>query len=213
MVVSDPGRPATLRSLRIIRAEPSHINAIVQIHRLAFSGFFLESMGQQFLKRLYSAFIAEPSGLCLVAIDGGHVAGFVAGTTAPDGFFRQLIRRRWCGFVLAGVFSLTLHPIRVGKKFLVAVRYRGGNPMDMPNATLLSSIGTAPSQERRGIGRALMQAFCETARASGAPAVFLTTDRDNNRSVNQFYLSNGFELHSSFLKEQSRWMNLYTRSI
>lgn len=56
----------------------------------------------------------------------------------------------------------------------------------------------------------LISAFCERARVLGASTVFLTTDRDRNDAVNQFYLRNGFKLHSSFLKERARWMNLYT---
>jgi hypothetical protein len=57
----------------------------------------------------------------------------------------------------------------------------------------------------------LISAFCERAQLSGVSTVFLTTDRDRNDAVNQFYLLNGFKLHSSFLKERARWMNLYTR--
>jgi ribosomal protein S18 acetylase RimI-like enzyme len=213
MSIGDQSRCATGGGLLVIHATPSHTDAIVQLHILAFKGFFLESMGERFLKELYRAFIVEPSGLCLVAITGQHVVGFVAGTTQPDGFFRRLLRRRWYAFLLAGAFSLILHPIRVGKRFLYALRYRGGSPVNMPNATLLSSIGTAPSHEGRGIGKALVVAFCERAQASGAPGVFLTTDRDNNGLVNQFYLSNRFELHGSFLRDRSRWINLYTVSL
>jgi ribosomal protein S18 acetylase RimI-like enzyme len=199
--------------LDAVSANPSHLNAIVEIHLRAFEGFFLESLGSRFLKELYRGFISDPSGVCLVAIDGTDVVGFVAGTTQPEEFFRRLLRRRWYAFVLAGATSMALHPIRVGKKFLSAPRYRGEKPSDVPNATLLSSIGVAPSGKGRGIGKILLSAFCERARASGAPSVFLTTDRDKNDAVNQFYLSNGFTLHSSFLKGRSRWMNLYTRTL
>jgi GNAT superfamily N-acetyltransferase len=198
---------------RVVSANLFHLDAIVQIHLAAFEGFFLESMGKRFLKELYRGFLVEPSGLCLVAIDKKDVVGFVAGTTEPEGFFRRLLRRRWHTFVLAGTASLTLHPIRVGKKFLSALRYRGERPADVPNATLLSSIGVVPSGIGRGIGKMLISAFCERAQLSGASTVFLTTDRDRNDAVNQFYLLNGFKLHSSFLKERARWMNLYTSSL
>lgn len=197
----------------VVCGELFHLDAIVQIHLAAFEGFFLESMGEQFLKELYHGFLVEPSGLCLVAIDGKDVVGFAAGTTEPEGFFRRLFRRRWHAFIIAGAASLTLHPIRVGKKFLSAVRYRGERPAGEPNAALLSSIGVVPSGIGRGIGRMLISAFCERAQLSGASTVFLTTDRDRNDAVNQFYLLNGFKLHSSFLKERARWMNLYMRSL
>ena len=213
MLVSKQNPSCIDGDLRIDSANLSHLDAIVKIHLAAFQGFFLESMGMRFLKELYRGFLVEPSGLCMVAIDGKNVVGFVAGTTEPEGFFWRLLRCRWHAFVLAGAASLTLRPIRVGKKFLRALRYRGERPADVPNATLLSSIGVVPSGIGKGVGRMLLSAFCDRALQSGASVVFLTTDRDGKDAVNRFYLLNGFKLHSSFLKEQSRWMNLYTHSL
>jgi ribosomal protein S18 acetylase RimI-like enzyme len=200
------------RNTSVMCANLSHLDAIVQIHLEAFKGFFLESLGKKFLRQLYRAFLIEPSGLCLVAIERDHVVGFVVGTTQPEGFFRRLLRSRWHAFLLAGAAGLALHPIRVGKKFSSALRYQGERPADVPNASLLSSIGMAPSARGKGIGRILISTFCEKAQEAGVSTVFLTTDRDENNAVNQFYLSNGFKLHNAFLKERSRWMNLYTRS-
>jgi colanic acid biosynthesis glycosyl transferase WcaI len=213
VLASEQNRSGTDSGLRIVSANLFHLDAIVQIHLASFEGFFLESMGKRFLKELYRGFLVEPSGLCLVAIDRKDVVGFVVGTTQPEGFFRRLLRRRWLAFVSAGTTSLILHPIPVGKKFLSALRYRGERPADVPNATLLSSIGVVPSGMGRGIGKILITAFCERAQLSGASTVFLTTDRDENDAVNQFYTSNGFKLHGSFLKERGRWMNLYVRSL
>jgi GNAT superfamily N-acetyltransferase len=213
MSVGEQNRPGIDSGPRVVPANLFHLDAIVQIHLDVFQGFFLESMGKRFLKELYRGFLIEPSGLCLVAIDKKQVVGFVAGTTQPEKFFRRLLRRRWPAFVFAGAISLTLHPLRVGKKFLSALRYRGERPADVPNATLLSSIGVVPGGIGRGIGKTLISAFCGRALLSGASTVFLTTDRDGNDAVNQFYLASGFKLHSSFLKERDRWMNLYTHSL
>lgn len=213
MPVGDENRSGTGRESCIVRADILHLDSIVQIHSAAFRGFFLDTLGERFLKELYLGFLVEQSGICLVAMDGKAIIGFVAGTTEPEGFFRRLLQRRWYAFALAGAASLTLHPIRVGKKFLRGLRYRGERPADVPNAALLSSIGVAPSAQGRGIGKDLISAFCQSAQESGSPTVFLTTDRDKNDEVNQFYLSNGFKLHGSFLREQGRWMNLYVRSL
>ncbi len=200
-------------NLTVVRANLSHLDAMVQIHLEAFKGFFLESLGKQFLKKLYRSFILETSGLCLVAVERKCIVGFVVGTTQPEGFFRRLLWSRWIGFVLAGTTALTLHPIRVGKKFFSALRYRGERPFNLPDATLLSSIGVVPSAHGRGIGKILIYAFCQSAQEAGSPTVFVTTDRNENDAVNQFYLSSGFKLHGSFLREQGRWMNLYVRSL
>lgn len=201
------------RGVEAVSANLSHLHAIVEIHLLAFKGFFLESLGGCFLEELYRGFISDPSGICLVVIEGTNVMGFVAGTTRPEEFFPRLRRRRWFVFLLSSVRVMVLHPIRVGKKLITALSYRGEKPIDVRNAALLSSIGVAPSGMGKGIGRILVSAFCEKAKASGACNVFLTTDRDRNEPVNEFYRSNGFILHSAFLKERGRWMNLYVRPL
>lgn len=211
MPVGEQNRSQIDPGLKAVSANLLHLHDIVAIHLLAFKGFFLESLGSHFLKELYRGFISDSSGVCLVVIDGTRVVGFVAGTTQPEEFYQRLLRRRWYAFLLAGATSMALHPIRVGKKFLTALHYRGEKPTDVPNAALLSSIGVAPSGMGKGIGRILVQAFCERAKTSGARSVFLTTDRDKNDAVNEFYRSNGFDLHGTFLKERSRWMNLYVR--
>jgi ribosomal protein S18 acetylase RimI-like enzyme len=211
--VDGQNRPQIERGPDVVSANPLHLNAIVEVHLSAFKGFFLESLGSRFLKELYRGFISDPSGICLVAVDGTDVVGFVAGTTRPEEFFRRLLWRRWHAFVFAGAASMAWHPIRVGKKSLSALHYRGERPFDAPYAALLSSIGVAPGGMGKGIGRLLLSAFCERAKTSGAPSVFLTTDRDKNDAVNEFYLSNGFNLRRSFLKERHRWMNLYIRSL
>lgn len=213
MTVDEQNQSGVDQCLRAVCADRSHLDAIVEIHMAAFEGFFLQSLGKRFLKELYRGFLAEPSGVCLVVVNGTDVVGFAAGTTQPAGFFRQLLLTRWHAFLPAAAAPLALHPIRVGKKLLSALRYRGERPGDLLNATLLSSIGVSPAGRGRGSGKILLSAFCESAQASGSSTVFLTTDRDGNDKVIQFYLSNGFKLHSSFLKERGRWMNLYIRSL
>ncbi|QNI30780.1 GNAT family N-acetyltransferase [Alloacidobacterium dinghuense] len=200
-------------NLKVISANRSHVDAVVQIHLDAFKGFFLESLGRRFLRELYRGFIVEPSGICLVAISiDGIVTGFVAGTIQPEGFFRRLLQRRGFAFLWAGAASFLRHPIRVGRKFVFAIHYRGEKPTNVSSAALLSSIGVAPEAKGKGIGRALLASFCEETRKAGVLNIFLTTDRDNNELVNTFYRVNGFQLNSSFLKERDRWMNLYSRS-
>ncbi|MGD0733409.1 MAG: GNAT family N-acetyltransferase [Terracidiphilus sp.] len=213
MHAEDQSGIGTVSGPHVVPASSSHVNGIVEVHLNAFEGFFLQSMGERFLKELYRGFMVEPSGICLAAIDENKVVGFVAGTTEPQKFFRRLLRKRWPAFVFSGAAALARHPLRVGMKFLSALFYRGESPPDLPNATLLSSIGVAPGGKGKGIGKLLMSAFCAEAEACGASTVFLATDRDGNDAVNQFYLSNGFTLHSTYLKGKSRQMNLYTRSL
>jgi ribosomal protein S18 acetylase RimI-like enzyme len=206
-------RPGSGGSPRVVCAQLAHLDSIVTIHMKAFRGFFLESLGERFLKELYLGFLLERSEICLVAIDCRRVVGFVAGTSEPDQFFLRLLRSRWPAFLFAGLVALLLRPLRVGSKFLYVLRYRGERAVDVPHAALLSSIGVARGETGKGIGGMLLSSFCDEVRVRGVPVVFLTADRDRNDAVNRLYRSNGFTWHSSFLKKPCRWMNLYTRSL
>jgi ribosomal protein S18 acetylase RimI-like enzyme len=197
----------------IAKAASEHVHGVVEVHLAAFQGFFLEILGPRFLTELYRAFVLAPSGIFLVAIEDAKVVGFVAGTSKPESFFRGLLLKRWHKFLYAGVPAIGSHPMRVGKKFLKAVLYRGEQPREIPNSALLSSIAVAPGGAGKGVGRLLLDAFCRTAEQHGCSSVVLTTNRDDNEQVNRFYLANGLEVHSALLKEKGRWMNLYMRNL
>ena len=51
------------------------IDKIVKIHKDAFEGFFLTSLGTDFLKFYYSSFIKNHETVGLVAIDDDMVVG------------------------------------------------------------------------------------------------------------------------------------------
>ena len=197
----------------IRKAKSEDITAIVKLHAEAFSGFFLSLMGAPFLRELYTGFLEDDLSICLVSIEGEKVTGFVVGTTHPEKFFRSLLRSRWCYFGVRAVPGLMRHPILVAQRVWTALSYRGEAPRRLNSGALLSSIGISPQSAGQGIGRLLVEQFCEIAATKGARNVFLTTDRDNNEAVNGFYLKLGFTLEDSFLKHGTRHMNRYVRII
>jgi hypothetical protein len=82
--------------MRIRRATINDVSIVAQIHTLAFPGFFLTSLGNSFLKELYSGFVNQPGGIFVVAEDKdeGKIIGFAAGTTVPTVFFTELRKKR-----------------------------------------------------------------------------------------------------------------------
>ncbi len=185
---------------------------IVQAHIAAFPGFFLTLMGPRFLRLLYQGFMSHPSGICLVACPvhkPSEVQGFVAGTLAPQGFFRQLLQSQWQKFLLASLWPLLRHPGLVLVKLWSALFYRGETLPDQPHSALLSSLGVCPSMQGTGLGRQLVLEFLKHAKVAGAPSVYLTTDQAGNDKANRFYTGLGFQPAGSCKRPGNRILNRY----
>src|SRR5690348_15868578 len=54
-------------SVRLRPAAPADIEAIVAVHRAAFRGFFLSTLGSGFLRQMYRTFVTEADGICILA--------------------------------------------------------------------------------------------------------------------------------------------------
>jgi ribosomal protein S18 acetylase RimI-like enzyme len=182
-------------------------SALATLHASAFPGFFLTSLGQTFLRRLYAGFITHPQGICLVAEEEGTMIGFVAGTMSPSNFFRELLRRQALRFAIAAIPGLLRSPLFATRKCLGALFYRGETPGGIPDAALLSSIAVAQATQSKGAGQALVQAFVEEVRMRGGTAIYLTTDESENERANRFYAKCGFTLLDTFKRPGKRVMN------
>lgn len=199
----------------IRRASAADLQAIVELHVQAFPDFMLTLLGRTFLRELYRAFMDPGDGLCFVALAGdpGMVVGVVAGTTRPKEFFRHLFRRRAWAFAYAAIPSLCRHPVKVGRRLVAAVFYRGESPPELSNAVLLSSLAVNPRAEGRGLGAGLVEAFCTASEDHGAGNVYLTTDQTANERVNAFYTRCGFKVLAQMQRADGRRMNLYYRAL
>lgn len=193
--------------------ESSLLEAIVELHLRTFQGFFLTSMGRSFLRLLYAGFIVDAEGICLVAEEDGQLIGFAAGTTRPDDFFRRLFLRKGLMFAFASIPGLLRNPRLAIRKCIGAIAYRGERPVGLVDAALLSSLAVDPARGRRGVGRELVEAFVGEASARGMNSVFLTTDADDNDSVNRFYVKCGFVRLDRFERPGNRTMNRLARRI
>jgi ribosomal protein S18 acetylase RimI-like enzyme len=195
---------------RIVPFEPGQIRTVVEIHGLAFRGFFLTSMGPGFLKVFYRSFLGEKTAIGFAAVDAanGAVLGGVFGTTAPAGFFRRLALRKWAAFGLAALGAVAKKP-GITIRLLHGLSYRGDPPAH-PGYALLSSIAVSPEAQGRGVGKALLDAWVEAARRRACPGAYLTTDAVDNDAVNRFYRKNGWTLEDAFVTREGRKMNRYT---
>jgi len=188
------------------------IEAVVGIHLHSFPGFFLSQLGPRFLHLYYRGVCRDPDGVALVfEDDDGRPRGFVVGSINPRGFYSRLLRRSWVNFALAGLGATLVHP-GAFLRLMRALKYPGQNPGGR-NLAGLYSIAVDPSCQGQRIGASLIEAFKSDIDRRGARHIFLTTDRDGNDAVNQFYLRQGFSLKRQYLTPEGRWMNEYWSSL
>jgi len=189
------------------------VKSLVELHQAAFPGFFLTSLGHRFLRLLYRSLVDAESGVCIVAENGQGVLGFAVGTTEPDAFFKTLLRKQGLSFAVATVPALLRHPAFAVRRCLGALCYRGEKPKAFPKAALLSSLAVSPDAARQGIGRELLDAFCNEVTRRGGHAVYLTTDASGNDAVNQFYEKCGFHCVDTFERPGRRRMNRWAKTL
>lgn len=184
------------------------ISHIVSVHLSSFPGFFLSFLGSRFLSLFYSGICSAPEGIALVYLnDEGTPAGFVAGSSNPGGFYSRLLKQDWLKFALASIVPVLRKPSVIWR-VTRAVSHPSDNPIGDDVAGLFS-IGVLPELQGAGAGKKLAQAFMEEAKQRGCKRVFLTTDRDNNESVNSFYEKLGFEIERQYVTPEGRRMNEY----
>jgi ribosomal protein S18 acetylase RimI-like enzyme len=193
----------------IIKIEDRHLSQIVDVHMKAFPTFFLTFLGPRFLKEFYKSFIYDQAGIGFVAIDSanGNVLGAVVGPFVPAGYFKRLLKKRWYAFCLASITALLKKPTII-KRLFRAVFYRGETPSGPPRA-LLSSIAVSPQTQGQGVGQALVKRWVEEVALRVGTGCFLTTDTENNESVNRFYQKLGWKLESTYTTPEGRKMNRY----
>ncbi|MCE9614316.1 MAG: GNAT family N-acetyltransferase [Lentisphaerae bacterium] len=188
---------------------PTDLPVVVAVHGHSFPGFFLTVLGPRFLTLLYRSIAADDGGLVLVAVQDERLLGFAAGVLEQRGFYRRLIRRHLVAFALAASGAALRHPAAVPRLFRALTK-----PADAQQAAApccLMSLAVAPDCQGRGIGSALVRAFCDAMTARGASAISLTTDAAHNDAVNAFYARAGFRHHRQYSTPEGRIMNEYLR--
>jgi len=211
MTTKPSGPGSGTRGARLAAIRPmlqTDIPPVVSVHLAAFPGFFLSFLGERFLSLYYSQICASKDGIAFVQPDGdGKVAGFVAGSSNPSGFYSRLLRRHWFNFGIASLGALFRSPAII-LRLLRAILHPGQNPSGKDVAGLYS-IAVLPSLRGTGAGERLVRAFLDEAEGRGCDSVFLTTDKIDNAAVNSFYLKLGFGLRREFVTPEGRAMNEY----
>ncbi len=191
-------RPATAQDLP----------GIVNIHRKAFSHFFLTRLGSGFLTRYYQLVLNYESGIVLVSDGRNGLDGFVCGFVDPAEFYRRMWRTKRA-FVVPALSAMLRQPSLAAGVLYGVHRIQESASRAPARSCELSSIAVAPEAAGSRLGKALMRAFLTEAWSMDAQYIYLTTDADGNDSANAFYRKSGFEHTRRFLQRKDRWMNEY----
>ncbi|MCI9137385.1 MAG: GNAT family N-acetyltransferase [Lachnospiraceae bacterium] len=190
-----------------ITKNQTYVDAIVEIHMDAFTGFFLTFLGRGFLRTLYRGFMEHPKSGIIAAVEEGKVIGFCAYSEDLSGFYKYLIRRKLPEFAWYGLGAFVRKP-NVLFRLLRAFTYP--EKSERKKAYMeLSSIGVSPEAENRGVGSRLVQTLCRITDAERFAYIKLETDREGNEGANHFYQKNGFVLYHSYETPEGRKMNEY----
>jgi ribosomal protein S18 acetylase RimI-like enzyme len=196
-----------MNNLAVRSMQSADVETVVAVHLAAFQGFFLTFLGPAFLRELYRAIMADPSGMAYVYEQAGQIVGFVAGTDQPAGFYRRILCQRWWCFGLALIKPILLRP-SIGPRLLRAFKVSQQVKV-VPGIGTLMSIAVSPAVQAKGVGKALVNAFLQEATYRKLKQVNLTTDRLNNQATNHFYQKLGFTCARFYVTPEGRAMNEY----
>lgn len=185
-----------------------HARAAADLHRTGIHTGFLSSLGMGFLRPLYAALSACPSGFGFVWEEAdGKVLGFVACAESTGRLYKQALLRR--GLLLALPLVRYLFRPSVIKRLWQTLRYPAEVGAALPPAEILS-IAVAEEGRGKGIGKALLSAAMEEFARRGIDRVKVA-GWAGNQGANAFYERCGFRLEQT-REHHGLPMNLYVAS-
>lgn len=181
------------------------IGKVVEIHKKAFEGFFLTSLGPDFLRTYYGS--AIDSNLCssIALLEDREIKGFAIIANNSKGFNSFLVKENLKEYISLGVKMIFTRPmslIRLLKNFTKT----NGNSDDDQNYSELLSIGVDPSIQGRGVGKTLLSEIEVVAKNKGIAKIVLTTDFYNNENAVAFYHKVGYNVFYDFIAYPDRKM-------
>lgn len=191
--------------MNIRKATLSDVNEIVEIHLDAFKGFFLTSLGKDFLKFYYSCFIKSKETVTMVAEENNIIYGFSASSKFSKGFNSRLIKSNLFAFGMLSLKMLFSRPGSLVRLVRNLTKKRDGKK-DNEDYAELYSIGVSKASQGMGVGKKLLTASELVMKKEGVINVSLTTDYYNNSKAVGFYNSMGYKTLYEFVTYPNRRM-------
>jgi ribosomal protein S18 acetylase RimI-like enzyme len=168
-----------------------HAPKVAALHMTILNKGFLTRLGEGFLRQLYKAIPACPSGFGYVCEQpDGTVLGFIACAESTGRLYKQSLLRR--GLMM--IFAALRHIVRpsVIKGVISNLLYPSELGQDVPPAELLS-VAVSRDAQGKGVGKALMAAAVEEFRRRSIRRIRVAVWTYNEQAIG-YYRRFGFEL-------------------
>lgn len=189
----------------IRQAKLEDLDAIVNIHNIAFPDFFLTSLGDGFLKLYYKSVLNSSDGFLLISQCENEIIGFCAGTLLSAGFNTRLIKNNLLNYMGQGIRLLFTHPVKIWHLYKNLSK-ENPDVGDKGDYAELLSIGVNPNKQGGGAGKMMLIALEREVQKKGGSKLSLTTDFEDNEKAIGFYHSLGYNEWYDFVTFPNRRM-------
>lgn len=187
------------------KAVPSDYKQFAYIHTQAFAGFFLTTLGINFLNTYYLSCLRDKNTIAVCACDeNDQIIGFASGSIWSKGYNKNIISTNPLKFGIAALRIVFTKPLALVRLFNNLTK--SNNENDKGDYAELLSIGILPSYKGKGIGKQILIEFENEAVRLNSKKISLTTDYYNNDDVVEFYKKLGYEVFYDFITYPNRKM-------
>ena len=192
------------------------------LHEAALPHGFFGRLGTGFLSAYHESFLASPHAVAYVAETRDGRVGFLVGTFGPHNAW--VVRNRWMKLAIRGALALLSRPselvffLRTRTLSYVQrlLKARAGGTATRPHRTappaVLTHVAVAPAARGLGVGEALVEAFLDAARKTGATEACLVTLAGPD-GAGRFYQRLGWDLHEVRQDRDGRPIEHYCRRL
>ncbi len=200
--------------MRTCQLNINQISKVVELHELAFKGFFLTELGTSFLNQYYKSVIQSEKALNLGVFDeNSKLLGFAITAKNSKGFNKSIIKQNFLGFLGIAFKLLILKPKAIYRLFINLEKKSPDIKDDKGNYSELLSIATHPNKQGLGIGKKLLIETEKQLKSEGYDKLALTTDYHNNIDVIRFYEKSGYSIYYDFITYPTRKMYKLIKTI
>lgn len=191
------------------RVNKLDLNKLARIHFLELRFDFLPSLGENFLRQLYSNLAQSKNTYIWVIEVNNNVLGFVVGSKNFSIVFKNIIRKNFLDYILILLPQIIRKPT-ILSSIIETFFYTRKEGDRMPEAELIV-IAILSKFHRKGLGRKLILYLEKEFIDNGVKQYKLTVNA-KNKTANSFYKSLEFNKHHDF-SLYGKKLNLYTKKI
>jgi len=198
--------------INIIKLNHYYLDEVVKLHVESFPGYFITSLGYEFIKLFYKSHISNEYADALIALDEENkVVGSLLGVKNRAKFYNQLILSNGCMFLYYIIKNNILKPYTFIRLYN---RYRKNEiNNNFYSGVVLSSICIQQKMRKNGIATEIINKWIYNLKAQNYDMAYLETDATGNIAANNFYFKTGWDIYIKYSTYEGRVMNIYFRKI